>query len=156
VRVRHTSSASFSTATNTVLDIGGVSDTFTTTTAADPGSDATTSLASPAWLVEAEDYTETKIGAAYSSTTYQTIFQWDIDGVGTVTTVNNTTELVSAINAAKSNSSIKGVHLNPGSYTWPKDLIEGLHRNNDDAFFIRTTPGAQSQAVVSKILEESG
>jgi hypothetical protein len=33
-QVRHTSSASFSTATNTVLTIGGVSDTFTTTTLA--------------------------------------------------------------------------------------------------------------------------
>ena len=32
VRVRHTSSASFSTATNTTLAIGGVSDTFTSTT----------------------------------------------------------------------------------------------------------------------------
>jgi hypothetical protein len=32
VRVRHTSSASFSTATNTTLTIGGVSDTFTSTT----------------------------------------------------------------------------------------------------------------------------
>jgi hypothetical protein len=34
VKVRHTSSASNSTATNTVLTIGGVSDTYTTTTAA--------------------------------------------------------------------------------------------------------------------------
>lgn len=34
VRVRHTSSASFSTAVNTVLTIGGVSDTFTSTTLA--------------------------------------------------------------------------------------------------------------------------
>ena len=35
VTVRHTSSASFSTATNTVLTIGGVSDTFTSTTVTD-------------------------------------------------------------------------------------------------------------------------
>lgn len=34
VRARHTSSASASTATNTVVTIGGVSDTFTSTTAA--------------------------------------------------------------------------------------------------------------------------
>lgn len=34
VQVRHTTSASFSTAVNTTLTIGGVSDTFTTTTAA--------------------------------------------------------------------------------------------------------------------------
>jgi hypothetical protein len=155
-RVRHTSSAAFSTATNTALTIGGVSDTFTTTTAADPGTDATTPLASPAWLVEAEDYTETKLGAAYSTSTYETIFQWDIDGVGTVTTVSNSSQLVAAINAAKFDTSIKGVHLNPGSYTWPAELLNGLHRDLDDAFFIRTTPGAQSQAVVSKILEQTG
>jgi hypothetical protein len=36
VKVRHTSSASYSTATNTVLTIGGVSDTFSTTTEAAP------------------------------------------------------------------------------------------------------------------------
>ncbi len=36
VQVRHTSSASFSTATNTVLTVGGVSDTFTSTTVAPP------------------------------------------------------------------------------------------------------------------------
>ena len=34
VQVRHTSSASFSTATDTILTVGGVSDTFTSTTAA--------------------------------------------------------------------------------------------------------------------------
>jgi hypothetical protein len=33
VRARHTSSASASTATNTIIDVGGVSDTFTSTTA---------------------------------------------------------------------------------------------------------------------------
>jgi len=37
IRVRHTSSASYETATNTLLDVGGVSDTFTSTTQADPG-----------------------------------------------------------------------------------------------------------------------
>lgn len=36
VQVRHTSSASYSTATNTTLTIGGVSDTFTSTTLAAP------------------------------------------------------------------------------------------------------------------------
>jgi hypothetical protein len=42
VRARHTSSASNSTATNTVVTIGGVSDTFTSTTeAAEPGDDTT-------------------------------------------------------------------------------------------------------------------
>lgn len=41
VRARHTSSASYSTATNTVVTIGGVSDTFTSTTEADPGEDTT-------------------------------------------------------------------------------------------------------------------
>ena len=41
VKVRHTSSASFSTATNTALTIGGITDTFTTTTlAADTTPDA--------------------------------------------------------------------------------------------------------------------
>lgn len=34
IKVRHTSSASNSTATNTVLDVGGITDTFTTTTVA--------------------------------------------------------------------------------------------------------------------------
>lgn len=37
VRARHTSSASYSTATNTVVTIGGVSDTFTSTTESNPG-----------------------------------------------------------------------------------------------------------------------
>ncbi|HET9868393.1 MAG TPA: hypothetical protein VFQ06_13935, partial [Nitrospira sp.] len=36
VRARHTSSADYSTATNTVVTIGGVSDTFTSLTGADP------------------------------------------------------------------------------------------------------------------------
>lgn len=36
VRVRHTSSASYSTAVDTILTIGGISDTFTSTTAAAP------------------------------------------------------------------------------------------------------------------------
>lgn len=36
IRVRQTSSASYSTATNTVLTVGGVSDTFTSTTEAEP------------------------------------------------------------------------------------------------------------------------
>jgi len=36
VKVRHTSSASYNTATNTILTIGGVSDTFTTTTVSLP------------------------------------------------------------------------------------------------------------------------
>lgn len=42
VRARHTSSASYETATNTVVSIGGVSDTFTSTTEeAPPGEDTT-------------------------------------------------------------------------------------------------------------------
>jgi hypothetical protein len=41
VRARHTSSASYSTATNTVVTIGGVSDTFTSTTESDPEDDTT-------------------------------------------------------------------------------------------------------------------
>ncbi|HXH24043.1 MAG TPA: hypothetical protein VNI78_02265 [Vicinamibacterales bacterium] len=47
IRVRHTSSASASTATNTVLTVGGVSDTFTSTTAAasSPGQGALLQLA---------------------------------------------------------------------------------------------------------------
>jgi len=36
VRVRHTSSGAYETATNTALTIGGVSDTFTSTTEAEP------------------------------------------------------------------------------------------------------------------------
>jgi hypothetical protein len=38
VRARHTSSASYLTATNTVVTIGGVADTFTSTTTPDPSS----------------------------------------------------------------------------------------------------------------------
>lgn len=40
VRARHTSSASYLTATNTVVTIGGVSDTFTSTTEGDPANAA--------------------------------------------------------------------------------------------------------------------
>lgn len=40
VRARHTSSASYSTATNTVVTIGGVSDTFTSITIPDPAATA--------------------------------------------------------------------------------------------------------------------
>jgi hypothetical protein len=40
VRARHTSSASYLTATNTVVTIGGVSDTFTSITAGDPANAA--------------------------------------------------------------------------------------------------------------------
>ena len=40
VRARHTSSASYLTATNTIVTIGGVSDTFTSTTRAEPAGEA--------------------------------------------------------------------------------------------------------------------
>lgn len=40
IRARHTSSASYLTATNTVVTIGGVSDTFTSITEGDPASAA--------------------------------------------------------------------------------------------------------------------
>lgn len=40
VRARHTSSASYLTATDTIITIGGVSDTFTSTTRAEPAGDA--------------------------------------------------------------------------------------------------------------------
>ena len=40
VRARHTSSASYLTATNTVITIGGVSDTFTSTTRVEPAGEA--------------------------------------------------------------------------------------------------------------------
>jgi hypothetical protein len=40
VRARHTSSASYSTGTNTVITIGGVSDTFTSITLPDPAATA--------------------------------------------------------------------------------------------------------------------
>lgn len=36
IRVRHTSSGSYETAVNTILDVGGVTDTFTSTTEAEP------------------------------------------------------------------------------------------------------------------------
>lgn len=36
IQVRHTSSASYATATDTVLDVGGVTDTFTSTTEDEP------------------------------------------------------------------------------------------------------------------------
>jgi hypothetical protein len=36
IRVRHTSSASYETTTDTVLDVSGVTDTFTSTTEAEP------------------------------------------------------------------------------------------------------------------------
>jgi hypothetical protein len=40
VRARHTSSASYVTATNTIVTIGGVSDTFTSTTRVEPAGEA--------------------------------------------------------------------------------------------------------------------
>lgn len=40
VRARHTSSASYVTATNTTVTIGGVSDTFTSTTRVEPAGEA--------------------------------------------------------------------------------------------------------------------
>lgn len=36
IRVRHTSSASYETTVDTILDVGGVTDTFTSTTEAEP------------------------------------------------------------------------------------------------------------------------
>jgi hypothetical protein len=36
IRVRHTSSGSYETAVDTILDVGGVTDTFTSTTEAEP------------------------------------------------------------------------------------------------------------------------
>lgn len=45
VRARHTSSASAATATNTAVTIGGVSDTFSSTTAPEPGSGGASVLA---------------------------------------------------------------------------------------------------------------
>lgn len=58
VKVRHTSSASFSTATNTTLTIGGVSDTFTTTTEAQDTTPAPFSL---------EDQTDVAVSSAITS-----------------------------------------------------------------------------------------
>lgn len=155
VRAQHTSSASNSTAVNTVVTIGGVSDTFTSTTAASAGA-TTTSLASPSWLVEAEDYPKTKIGLDYRVDNYQTRFPWDAGLGGTVTVCNTTAEMNAAIVAAKTNSTIKGIHLNPGSYTWTNNSLSGINRPVGDPFFIRTTPGSNSQAIMSRIWEETG
>ena len=68
VKVRHTTSASYGTATNTVLTIGGVSDTFTTTTIADTTPDAFTFTdvtgQSVSTVVESNAITVTGIDAA--------------------------------------------------------------------------------------------
>jgi hypothetical protein len=110
--------------------------------------------------MEAEDYPYQKCGAVYGAPgdeqPYQTIFQWDLDGVGTVTTVTNTSQLIAAITAAKSDGNIKGVHLEPGTYAWGTKRLTGLYRDPGDAFFIRTTPGSLTQAIVQDIYEDTG
>ncbi|EIJ34364.1 cellulase family glycosylhydrolase [Thiothrix nivea] len=89
VQVRHTSSAAYATATNTVLTVGGVSDTFTSTTAAEPN-DATPD--------------------PFSFT--------DQTNVGISTLVESGSVTVSGINSATSVSVTSGEYrINGGAYT---------------------------------------
>lgn len=89
VTVQHTSSASYSTATNTTLTIGGVSDTFTSTTL-----------------------------ALVSDTTPDAFTFTDQTGVALNTTITSNTITVSGINAAASISITGGTYsINGGAYT---------------------------------------
>lgn len=149
--VTHMSSASFSTQVDTVLELdnGNVSDTFSSVTAASPGSGAFTPLAAPSWLIDAgyaEDYAYTKCGYDYIKASYQTRFKWDFDGIGTVSACSTQAQLDAAIAAAKTDSTIKGIHLSPGDYQLAINQLSGLNHTPEECFFIRTTPGSASQA----------
>jgi hypothetical protein len=150
IKVRGTSSANHNTLVSVALTIGGVVGTFDITTAAAPGGDITP-LNDPDWLIDAEDYTGTKVGSTgYSLSDYSTI----LSHANPVVVTDNTT-LYAAIAAAKSDTSIKAIHLTPGPvYTWTKNLIGNHQRPANDPLVISTLPGATIQAQVSQILEE--
>ena len=80
--VRHTSSASYSTAVSTVLTIGGVSDTYTTTTLADPG-DATPPVCTITYPTSSATYPTSSSTINISGTATDAV------GVTSVTWANN-------------------------------------------------------------------
>lgn len=101
-RVRHTSSSSFSTATNTTLTIGGVSDTFTSTTLA---SDTT-----PA------SFSFTDVSNAARSTYFYAYVQ--ITGINTSTTVSGSSSATYGFAVSSSTAQPSG-----GSFTTSNKTI---------------------------------
>ncbi|MDP1609947.1 MAG: DUF1566 domain-containing protein [Sulfuritalea sp.] len=115
VKVRHTTSASTSTATNTVLTIGGVSDTFTTTTVAGGITVATVSQGGLIWTENDASVPngEADLSTANTFCTTQTIngqTGWRLPTVNELVTMYNS----NAING-------QGWTL---SYTWSSTLSE--------------------------------
>lgn len=156
IRLRQTSSGSNSTGTSLTLTIGGVSDTWTITTVAVAPATTTTLLTQPVWLEVVEDYAyPDKIGLAYYIADYRTQFKADT-GAGSVLTATNSSELAAHIATAKSNSAISAIELTAGNYTWTRNSLAGLNRAADNPLVFRTKAGEVTQAVMSRILEESG
>jgi len=93
VKVRHTTSGSYATAVNTVLTIGGVSDTFTTTTIPDPAVDVMVIIGQSnagGWPVDPANrsYTTDPLVKSWKNTewvTYIPATRWDIWESGTYT-----------------------------------------------------------------------
>jgi hypothetical protein len=68
---------------------------------------------------------------------------------------SNSAQLVAHAAAAKANSSINAIYLDPagGTFTYPNNLLAGLNRTPDNPLVIRTKPGSSTQAVVDTIQE---
>ena len=111
VRARHTSSASHETATNTIVTIGGVSDTFTSTTeAAEPGEDTTpnaftfTDQTDVALSTVITSAAITVAGIDAPATISVTGGTYDINGSGTFVSTPGTVEVGDTVRARHTSS----------------------------------------------------
>ncbi len=125
--VRHTSSGSYSTATNTTLTVGGVSDTFTSTTLAAPAPDTTP-----------DQFTFTD--------------QTNVP-VSSVRTSNTIT--ISGINAATNISITGGEYSLNGGSTWTSSTGTGTISNGQQ-IIVRHTSSASYNTAVNTVLTVGG
>jgi serine protease len=133
VQVRHTSSGSFSTTTDTVLTIGGVSDTFTSTTLPDDAGSADvvssdgekiTIEAPDMALRDVETKTEDSVNTENKPDDYQVvgeILSYKVKGIADGATVEIT---LTYPNALGSNSKIYKIDAN-GFSEFPNAVISG-------------------------------
>lgn len=118
VRARHTSSASYSTATNTAVTIGGVSDTFTSITEADPSSDTTpdafsfTDQSDVARSTVITSAAITVAGIDAPATISVSGGTYDINGSGTFVSSPGTVEVGDTVRARHTSSSSYGTATN--------------------------------------------
>ncbi|RIV82943.1 hypothetical protein D2V17_14165 [Aurantiacibacter xanthus] len=144
-RVRHTSSASYETAVNTTLTIGGVSDTFTSTTLADAGDVIAPTLSSP---TDAANGTDAMTGSVSTNEGNGTLY-WFISTSPTPPSAANLKAGVGAVAAGSQAVSATGTQniSNSGLSAETTYYTHFLHRDdagNDSA--IATSDGFTTEA----------